>query len=386
MRDRITISDLAKSLSVQQKMPLKEAEAFVHTFFDLAEESLLRDKLLKIKNFGSFKVLDVSDRESVDVNTGERIRIQGHSKISFSPDAVLRDKVNKPFSAFQTIILNDQTDMEEMTRIPEQADKEENELDIETGDMVQETALPEDESVESVLPDTITTEMPNEEPEPFAEEKEQPDEQEPMQEAQANEVESTLLVDANETDRVLSLSDDVNEHNMENKNQTIPDTYKENNGIQWNYIIYFLFTILLMVLSYFAGYYRLLCPCTDDREVQSAVVEPKVTTDSIALDVETLLESNTSADTIAAKSDEEDVDTEEHFEDKFPQVPGGKYLITGTRRIHKMSVGDNLFMMAKKEYGNKSFAQYIIVYNQFKNPDVIPLGYDVKIPELRENK
>lgn len=385
MRDRITISDLAKALSVQQKIPLKEAEVFVHTFFDLAEESLLRDKLLKIKNFGSFKVLDVSDRESVDVNTGERIRIQGHSKISFSPDTVLRDKVNKPFSAFQTIILNDQTDVEEMTRIPEQAEKEDEELDIETDDMVQETVLPEESPVEPVLPETTTTETPNMEPEPIVEETE-PTREKPIQEIQANEVESALPVDANEADPVLSLTDDVNELNMENKNQTIPDAPKGNNGIQWNYIVYFLFTILLMVLSYFAGYYRLLCPCDGDYEAQPVVVEQKPTTDSIALKVETVAESNTSVDTITAKSDEDDVDTEEHFEDKFPQVPGGKYLITGTRRIHKMSVGDNLFMMAKKEYGDKSFAQYIIVYNQFKNPDVIPLGYDVKIPELRENK
>ena len=70
---------------------------------------------------------------------------------------------------------------------------------------------------------------------------------------------------------------------------------------------------------------------------------------------------------------------------QYPQVPGGKYLIVGTRRVHTMKVGDSLLKLALKEYGHKDFAQYIIIYNQFQNPDVIHVGQEVNLPELIEN-
>lgn len=72
--------------------------------------------------------------------------------------------------------------------------------------------------------------------------------------------------------------------------------------------------------------------------------------------------------------------------EQYPQIPGGKYLIVGTRGIHVMKQGDNLYKIARTNYGNNDFVKYIIVYNQFKNPDVIPPGYSIKLPELEEVK
>ena len=72
--------------------------------------------------------------------------------------------------------------------------------------------------------------------------------------------------------------------------------------------------------------------------------------------------------------------------EQYPQIPGGKYLIVGTRGVHVMKRGDNLYKIARSNYGHNDFVKYIIVYNQFKNPDVIPPGYSIKLPELEEVK
>lgn len=84
-----------------------EAEAFVKHFADLISEGLKKDKMVKVKGLGTFKVIEVKGRESVNVNNGERILIEGREKISFTPDAVMKDLVNKPFSQFDTVVLND---------------------------------------------------------------------------------------------------------------------------------------------------------------------------------------------------------------------------------------------------------------------------------------
>ena len=103
---KVSIMQLAEVLK-QRGLNAAEATAFVDTAFDIIREALQHDDQVKIKGLGTFKIVGVGARQSVDVNTGERIVIGGHEKITFTPDAVMREMVNKPFSQFDTVILNE---------------------------------------------------------------------------------------------------------------------------------------------------------------------------------------------------------------------------------------------------------------------------------------
>ena len=104
MIEKITLQDIVNLLCEKQGTSPKEAETFVRTMFDLIEEALTNEKYVKIKGLGTFKLTEVNSRESVHVNTGERIEIQGHSKVSFTPDTSMKELINKPFSHFETVV------------------------------------------------------------------------------------------------------------------------------------------------------------------------------------------------------------------------------------------------------------------------------------------
>ncbi|KAA6349536.1 Integration host factor subunit alpha [termite gut metagenome] len=107
MTDRLNTQDIIDSLAQKHSINKKDAAAFVKEVFLLIEHALEKDEIVKLKGFGTFKIIKVDTRESVNVNTGERFTIQGHSKITFVPDADLRKLLNEPFAHFDTVILND---------------------------------------------------------------------------------------------------------------------------------------------------------------------------------------------------------------------------------------------------------------------------------------
>ena len=121
---KISLSDLAQRLAEKSGISLQDAELFIRKMFDVANEGLQSDKLVKMKWLGTFKVMAVKDRESVDVNTGERIIIEGRDKISFTPDNILKEIVNKPFAQFETVVVNDGVDFNEIDRKFENAEED----------------------------------------------------------------------------------------------------------------------------------------------------------------------------------------------------------------------------------------------------------------------
>ena len=109
------VNDFARELSERYGLSLSDASDFIGAMFDVVSEELDdTDSSVKIKGFGTFKVSAVSARASVDVNTGERIIIDGRNKISFTPEVLLRDRVNRPFVQFETVVLNDGVDFSEI--------------------------------------------------------------------------------------------------------------------------------------------------------------------------------------------------------------------------------------------------------------------------------
>ena len=169
----IKIADIASELVSAQKMKRKDAELFIASFVDVINDALRDEGIVKIKGLGTFKMMNVSSRESVDVNTGERITIDGRAKISFTPDAVLRDLVNKPFAHFETVVLNDGVDFSDID------EKYKNQLN---DDLIAETATRISETMESSIPMESSTAV--EEPTETSEDEElvvTPPEEEPIE-------------------------------------------------------------------------------------------------------------------------------------------------------------------------------------------------------------
>ncbi len=108
MDKKINLSQLANMLSEQSGMKVTESDLFVSSFFKVIVETLEKGESVKIKGLGNFKLIDVAQRESVNVNTGERFVIAAHKKISLVPDSTLKQKINKPFAQFASILLSDE--------------------------------------------------------------------------------------------------------------------------------------------------------------------------------------------------------------------------------------------------------------------------------------
>ena len=111
---KIYQGELAALLVEKCELEQKKAQHFVTAFVKAIQLGLEADRMVKIRGFGTFKVVDVGSRESINVNTGERVVIEGHSKLTFLPDNAMKDLVNRPFSQFDTVILNDGVDFSDL--------------------------------------------------------------------------------------------------------------------------------------------------------------------------------------------------------------------------------------------------------------------------------
>lgn len=146
MNDKVTLQDLAVELAKRHQLEGADAESFIKMFFTLIEDGLAADKYVKIKGLGAFKLTEVDSRESIDVNTGKRIEIQSYTKVSFTPDAAMKNLINRPFSHFEPVILNEGTTMEAMEAglQPEEADTEDADESEATGEDIEVPEVAED--------------------------------------------------------------------------------------------------------------------------------------------------------------------------------------------------------------------------------------------------
>ena len=150
-----SLNGLADKLAEKSGLSQIEAELFIRKMFDVCHQGLAADKIVKMRWLGTFKVTSVKERESVDVNTGERIVIEGRDKISFTPDNILKEIVNKPFAQFETVIVNDGVDFESIDKKYEDSlEDEEQEESLEKPKPIIEVVEP----TETPLPDVVSEE------------------------------------------------------------------------------------------------------------------------------------------------------------------------------------------------------------------------------------
>lgn len=145
------IKDLARFLVEKHGIKLADAELFISLMTEIINEGVHRERQVKIKGLGTFKLTSVSSRESIDVNTGERIVIEGRDKLSFAPDNAMKELVNQPFSQFETVVVNDGVELEDeyKEQVEETAPADEKKEIVEEK-AVEEIELPREEPVEPI--------------------------------------------------------------------------------------------------------------------------------------------------------------------------------------------------------------------------------------------
>lgn len=400
MSNKLSIQDLASAYAEKSGTDQKSALAFVKTVFEIVEEFISTDKVVKIKGFGTFKLISVSDRESVNVNTGERIVIAGHTKLSFTPDASLRDAVNRPFADFETTPINENTSIEAMEKLPSlnealpseessEDDAEEQNLVVVEETVLEEPSSPEsptsyDESVETVA--SAEDERVGEDLQVETKEEAMP--VETNDEAMPVETKEEVLP----VIPVHKPNDDNPSYPMAEEPIADPVPGKAGKSHAWLYTI---ITLLLMAVSYVGGHYQILNNISIDlyTETHSDAPQEKETspeeTDN-ALPSEEMadtLQNDTSAvDSTLAPSPAVPAAPQEdpaEIAKYFPQVPGGEYWIVGDAGyVHHMQVGETLYRIARKELGDQNLVRYLIVFNKFEDPNIIHTGDPIRIPKL----
>lgn len=231
-----SLSVLAKAVASKRGLTQAEAERFIATMFEVAGDGIQEDKLLKMKWLGTFKITSVKDRESVDVNTGERILIEGRDKISFTPDNILKEIVNKPFAQFETVVVNDGIDFSDIDEKFANMEREEEELQLQKEqechdeEVVQEEQNAEQPQKEDLSQEAKKSQESLLDAELQSQEGGQKDEL--SQEANTPISEETVALSSELKNAEIS-EDDISETSEDNISQTSDDTISktEENGI-----------------------------------------------------------------------------------------------------------------------------------------------------------
>ena len=399
MNEKINLQDLVNLFCEKQGLNKKEAELFLKTMFDLIEEALATEKYVKIKGFGTFKLTEVNSRESVDVNTGERIEIQGHSKVTFTPDTTMKDLINKPFSHFETVILNEGVELE----------------DTPTEELVEEQELEEVQGVVEETPVVVEAEVPvaeevQEQPEvavPVVEEAvvEETAVEEPITEEAVSEelIEETVVEEPITTEEVIAEAvvqeeapvveaEKVEEapvvepqpaiiepQTREEEKPVIIERKKEKNinRILWGVIV------VLVLIILFGAYWMFLHPSEDaEAPIVIPVTEEVVET---AMVEEEQVQAEDTLETVSFIQ----LSEEELRKERVPSLADTlECQIVGTQAEYTLKNGETIIRASVKFFGTKKYWPYIVKHNMdvLKDPDNIPAGVKLKIPTLVVNK
>ena len=437
MNEKITLQDLVELLSEKNDMTKKSADALFRAMFDLIEEALTNEKYVKIKGFGTFKLTEVDSRESMNVNTGERIEIQGHTKISFTPDASMKELINKPFSHFETVLLNDGVELEDTPfviepKMEEMADEivekviEKAQAEVEPVVEVQvevpeesvvtpvvEEPIPVEEVSESIeeepkvveeavaqepeVPEPVVAEEPKvspveEEPMPVEELPESVVEEAPVEETVVEEPEVPEPVveeeaPIEEEEKVEPVVEEISEEPSELEEKAeekpeiiVPEASRSENKTTFKVLIGIIIVLLVIILF---GLYWIFF--RQDNASSTSVPSVPVKEETTVVQVEEQQEAK--EDTLLVTKDTLVIQPEA-VEQTAVLSEDVVYEITGTITTLTLEPGQTLVKLALKYYGSKNFWPYIVQHNPdvIKDADMVPKGATIKIPKLEPKK
>lgn len=375
---KLTIQEIAKILVEKNKLTVKEANQFAALVFEVIQEGLDTEGQVKVKGLGTFKKIQVEARESVSVRTGERVMIDSHAKITFTPDALMKELVNKPFSQFETVILNDGVEFEDLA--DDLTEEELSELD--SMENTEEEATQQVSKEQEVVPEeTVAT---------SAETTNTSAETETVVRPLMDIVDNTIEQEDEKPE--IEEEDDEDEENEE----------EEEGGSSWKKVVgYVLLTLLLMAASAYAGFWYGQQHATKDVDDATDVENVTDSIEVIEVDsadvldvpsveqpsVEKPAEEQSAVEKPQTKTEPEQAkQTEEPFWKKYEamdaRVRTGAYHIVGTDREVKVRAGETLSKISRRELG-EGMSCYIEVYNGLKGNSELKEGQVIKIPKLK---
>ena len=437
---KYTIQQLAEILVKKNGLNEKEAQDFVVAIFEIVKEGLEQDKLVKIKGFGTFKIIDIDPRASINVNTGERVLIEGHQKITFTPDAVMKEMVNRPFSQFETVILNDGVDLSEIDRTynfePDNntgVEESETEQDTqETQDNTQDTQDTQDTQAEVSTEKTTIVEEPEptivettEEPEPtIVETTEEPETTivETTEEPEPTIVETTEepeppTVTSEEVPAREAVADgpcDQEEEDDDDDDTASPDVFdddSETSGSYWKWVVAAVVCLILMAAAAYGGYMFGLeegkhqekkSQIADyaaqlDKQTaelrkqrlanqEQALADTSATAKKVADTSPTKKEvSATSPATQPATSTPSAEEDYSRYNTSDVRIRTGAYIIIGIDKTVTAQEGQTIGKIAQSQLG-PGMSCYVEAVNGMKENTVLKKGTRIKIPKLRHKK
>ena len=384
---KLNVFDLSGVLMSKNGLGDKESRRFVKAIFDVIQECLDEEKVVKVKGLGTFKIIEVDDRESINVNTGERVLIEGHSKLTFTPDSVMKEIVNKPFSQFETVILNDGVDF------PEPAIEE----------PISEEPIPEDSiSEEPIFEEPVAAD-------PGLSDKSQSEinaEQEILS-PESPIVEFTEDGDKEDTSDVVPPTDEAP------TDEEINDEEESSNStLRW--VLSGVVVLLLIFAAAYGGYlygryeiseemaYKQMKADLKAAEMTVEKAKEAVAKDSVEQEV-----NATKIGAISVDKEQEDAAKDESpkeaiakdqvakeqpvkesadkYEAKDVRVRTGAYRIIGEDRVVKAKAGQTVEDIATRLLG-PGMSCYVEVYNNLDGKTTLKEGQAIKIPKLQLKK
>ena len=417
---KITNTNILSTFRKQLGISKTDEVAFVEAFQSTFEEALLRDKMLKISGLGTFKLIPVESRKSVNVNTGEEIEIAGHYKLTFTPDLALKDKVNEPLAHLETMELDANNDDSseviveqlhvspikeaESIELPQSQDDPLQKLteqalelkdilaDIQgfgvaTQDLVEEETIVEEKAEEIIVaPEVINEEQELDTKEVVVAPQEAPKHEEPKQEAPQTPVVETPIVEPSpkpqESTSVVA-KDIVNAINQEDNKSA----NKRSSAWIWVAVILFLGVIGLLVyqnLDFFSQpiieEVDVLVVADVEPQPEQIITQPEDSILASIIETDTVaeLEPQTPTDTIVVDK------TSPLYSEQFSDIFNYKREYTEFIDTVTLNEGSRLTWISLKQYGHKDYWVYIYEANRdiVKNPNAIAIGTRLRIPQL----
>ena len=386
LMSKLNIYDLCSVLTSKNGLDDKESHRFIKAIFDVIQEGLDEDKIVKVKGLGTFKIIEVDDRESINVNTGERVLIEGHSKLTFTPDSVMKEIVNKPFSQFETVILNEGVDF------PEPVVEEPAVEDI----IADEPAEDKEIIVEPQIDNNVAEQSVEEEPVA-----EKTVAKEPV--AEKNVAEEPVAEEPVAGDSVVEFTDDNDNVQSGEENpveESVFETSNNNSILRW--ILSGVAVLLLILGAAYGGYlygryelseeiaYKQMKADLKTAEITTKKAQVAIKKDSVAQEVDA-----TKIGAMSIDNEDESVNDEAKTEatktssDKYEamdiRVRTGAYRIIGEDRTVKAKAGQTVEDIATKLLG-PGMSCYVEVYNGLDGKATLKEGQTIKIPKLELKK
>ena len=372
---KLTIQDIAKVLVEKSGLTQKEANKFATEMFSIIQQRLEEDELVKIKGLGTFKIINVEARESVSVRTGERVMIDSHAKVTFTPDTVMKELVNKPFSQFETVVLNDGVEFDDVA--------EDNEEDVAP---VEDVISPVEElpvvEMAQVEEEPQVVETPQIEEEPQVEEEPQIEEE--------PQVEETPMVKLAEDEPV--------------EEESVADEEPVEEESSWKkWLLAVAVVLVLMGLSAYGGYYyamqKMSAQKTETATIKKdEVAIPEKPVDSVAVAKDTVVAAPVEVAQTEVKAEEsvkkeetvkqevkEPAEEPDPYAAKDERVRLGAYRIVGTAEEVKVLPGQTFYSICRAHLG-PDMQCYVEVYNNLPKDPKIKEGQVIKIPKLKPKK